>query len=677
MLADPTKAAATDPVPAGNLLKWVISPADLQGALPHSLPAAMERLAMSIRNASSISLAIRGLLVLSLLAISGCAGRDWKNAVAEDTPAAYYRFMREHSDSNYISAAHERLEFHKLKRSPTLAGFDAFRAKYPDSELTDALHPALEKPAFEAAQAQGTAEAYRSFAKKFATGREAARATGNAVYVEASGFGGDADALARFAKQHPESDFAAEAERTAIAHAARKAGHFDRVGLVMKIDSRTPEAARVRDALVDRIEELMERVGIQVVPVPAKAANASAQRGLPTARLEVRHRERSVEADAHSGGLSRASILGETEVVLRDKQGGEVIAKRRFELRVEDRAHVPGTSVLFSAVSPKYWSEFFVPTARWQNNQTVRPAIELSGPVVDVDAAGDRVVVLYENGNFDVLGLADPTKPVRFASYQRGEDFKRWSGVRMLGSRIAIFGEEGLELVRFTESGPVADMTWDRGKIGRVRSIAQLGDQLAIVGAKGLQIVDPGTGTVRRVMRRVLQSVASAGEVLIFVDGESVYISSLALLAENRVIAQMKLGRTFGPKNVRVHDQTAIVTGPGGALVIDVRNPQAPKALAKLSTREVGEIFDASRVRGRTFLVGARGALLLTRSLNAVEETIDVGERNRIVVMGRHLVTANRKGLQVVDASPWADGAVPAAAKTSGADALLNGSGFE
>jgi hypothetical protein len=177
-------------------------------------------------------------------------------------------------------------------------------------------------------------------------------------------------------------------------------------------------------------------------------------------------------------------------------------------------------------------------------------------------------------------------------------------------------------------------------------------------------VLDPVTGDTRQVMRRALLSVANVGQTLVFVDGESIYLSNLALLAQNRVIAQMKLGKTFGPNNVRIFDRAAIVTGPGGALVIDLRNPEQPKALAKLSTREVGEVFDATRVRGRVFLVGARGLLVLDPSLRHVEETIDVGERNRLTVMGRHLVTADHEGLQVVDATPWAEVGLPAAKDT-------------
>jgi len=615
---------------------------------------------MPTRTSSVASSCFRFALVFALLSITGCASRAWHHALEQDSPAAYYQFMRDHGESKYADEAQQRLDFHKLKRNPSLAGFEAFRKKYPGSPLIAELHPALEQPAFEVARAQGTASAYREFVAGFAGGRLASRAEGNAVYVEAKGFGGNAAQLASFAERHPDSDFAPEAERTVKAVVARQTGRTDRVGLVLDIASSTPERKRVREVLVDRIEELMERVGIQIVEIPVNLAPGKAS-GYPALRLEVTHTEREVGRQVRAGELAQPAMLGETRVVLREGKGGDIISSRQFDIRVEDKAHVPGTSVLFSSVSPKYWDNFFVPIARWRNDRTIRPPIALNRPIVDLDGVGDRTVVLYEDGDFELLGLADPTQPVRLAEYHRGEDYKKWTGVRVLGDRVAIYGEEGLELVRFTSSGPIAEKSWTRGQIGRVLSLTPLGDQLVIVGAKGMQILDPATGKIRRVMRRVLMSVATAGNTLVFADGESIYLSNLELLAQNRVIAQMKLGKTFGPNNIRVLDQAAIVTGPGGVLVIDLRNPKQPKAMAKLSTREIGEVVDAMRVRGRVFLVGKRGLQVLNRSLTRVDETIDVGERNRMTVMGRHLVTADRVGLQVVDATPWAAASTPAA----------------
>ncbi len=66
-------------------------------------------------------------------------------------------------------------------------------------------------------------------------------------------------------------------------------------------------------------------------------------------------------------------------------------------------------------------------------------------------------------------------------------------------------------------------------------------------------------------------------------------------------------------------------------------------------------------MRGRVFLVGGRGLQLLSPGLDRVEETIDVGPRHRLSVMGRHLVAADDEGVRVVDATPWATTAAPAA----------------
>jgi hypothetical protein len=602
---------------------------------------------------------VSGLLFVSLV-LGGCVGIDWRRALETDTPAAYYRFLRDHPDSKFADRAQERLDFHQLQRRPSLSGFDAFRSRYPESELIAALRPTLEEPAFAVARARGTAEAYRNFVAAFAGGEQEKRAEGNAVFLESQGFGGDPQRLAEFASAHPESDFAAEAERTAEAVASRQTQRFDRVGLVVDVPPTLPEARRVRQALTDRIEDLARIAGVEMILLPDSLEPLGVDHH-PSARLEVRHREQQVDTRIRDGAVARPARVAQTDVVLREGPSGAVISSRRFELRVEDKSHVPNTSVLFSAAAPRYWDAFFVPVARWRNDQAIRPPIALESPVVGVDGVGDRVVVLYENGGFDVVGLEDPARPTTLATYRRNEDFKKWSGVRVLGSRVAIYGEEGLELVRIGPEGMVAEATWPRGEIGRVLSIAPLGDALVVTGAKGMQLLDPVSGTFRPVMRRVALSVASIGEVLVFVDGESIFVADLERLSRNRVIAQLNLGKTFGPERVRIVDRAAIVTGPGGALVIDLADPLAPRALAKLSTREVGAVFDATRIGGRVFLVGERGLQLLSRSLDRVEETIDVGRRRLVSVMGRHLVTASGESLQVVDATPWTELSMPAA----------------
>ncbi|MEZ4281330.1 MAG: hypothetical protein R3F21_17135 [Myxococcota bacterium] len=600
----------------------------------------------------------RSLFLLVCAALAGCAGGAWNRAVDEDTPAAYYRFLRDHAESKHAAEARERLEYHKLLANPSLAAFEAFRKRHPQSALLASLKPALEKPAFDLARTRGTASAYREFLSEFPSGPLSARAIGNATYLEAQAFRGDPARLADFARLHPESDFAAEATRTAETVAARARTGHERLGVRFAIAADTPEARRVRQTLEDRIRELALRAGIQLSILPDGPSE-----GGPDLVLEVQHHEEAVTSAPEPGRLGQRVVLGVTRLALQDAARDRTISERQFEIRVEDKAHVPGTSVLFSAAAPRYWQDFFVPFARWNNDRTVRPAFALDRPVVDIEGMGDRSVVLYENGDFDLFDLADPHAPVKLASYVRGENFKKWSGVRVIGQRVAIFGEEGLELVRFDSGRATRERSWTRGEIGRVLGIAPVGGELVTVGAKGMQIIDLEKGTIRRAMRRVIQGLDAAGAALVFADGESIFVSKLDLVVDERVIAQMKLGRTFGPDHVRVIDRTAIVTGPGGALVIDISVAERPRVVGKLYAREIGEVFDATRIDGRIYLVGQRGLQVLNRKLDGVEETVDVGARTRVSAMGRHLVTADAGGLQVVDGSPWAVHSLPASAE--------------
>lgn len=598
-----------------------------------------------------------GLGLLAVALTAGCLGGAWRRTVAEDTPAAYYRYLREHGDSKYAAEARERLEYHKVLTNPSLAGYEAFQKRHPQSPLLARLRPALEQSAFDFARARGTSQAYRAFLTDYPEGALAARAIGNASYLEADGFAGDAARLADFARIHPASDFAAEAERSAETVALRAGAGKARLGLRMRIDDDVPEARRVRQTLLDRIQEHAMRAGVVLTLLP-DAGSATNDVGM---LLEVSHREDAVEQVAATGGLARPGVLGVTRIALRDAGTGDAIAERSFEIRLEDKAHVPGTSVLFSGAAPRYWQQFFVPFAHWNNDRTVRPAMKLGRPVVDVASGSARAVVLFEDGDFEVFDLADPEKPVPLLGYERGENYKKWSGIRVVGERVAIFGEEGLELIRLDTGRPVRERSWTRGEIGRVLGAAAVGGELVIVGAKGMQVVDLEQGTIRRAMRRVIQGIGSAGSALVFADGDSIFVSNLELLVDERVIAQMKLGRTFAPSQVRVVDRMAIVTGPGGVVVVDVAVPDKPRVVSKLFARELGDVFDATKIDGRIFLVGQRGLQVLTPRLDGVEEVVDVGTRRRVAAMGRHLVTADGAGLQVVDGSPWAQRAVPAA----------------
>jgi hypothetical protein len=568
--------------------------------------------------------------------------------------------MRDHPDSERVADAQERLDFHKLKRDPSLVAYEAFLEKYPASGLVEALRPQIEPTAFDAARSAGTVEAYRSFMKRFPGGPFAARAEGNAIYVEAHGFGGDPDALADFAVAHPDSDFAAEARRSAEGVAIRERSRFRRVGLVVEISPSAPEADRLRKIFRERAAAIYEDSGIELVMVPDVVDPASSS-NLPEARLKISHREGAVQTSIADGDLSRPGMMARTRVTLRHDSESPEIFDREFTLRVDQTQHLTGHSVLFSANGPVYWDAFFVPVASWQTNEALRPPVKLERTAVDVDAAGDRSVVLYENGSFQLIELADPGNPVVLAEYTRPKDFKKWTGVSIVGSKVAIFGEEGLELVRFGTSGAELDMALSRSEIGTLFAVESFGNHLVLAGARGLLLMDRESHAVKRVMRRVIKGLAVVGNDLIFADGETLYVSNLSLLSSKRVSAQMKLGKAFGPDRVRAFGRRAVVMGNGGVLVLRMREKGAPVVTAKLPTREVGRVHDAAAIGGRIFLLGERGLQMMNSNATRMAESIDVVDAQaRAANMGRHIVSIGSNRLQIVDSTPLTGRAAPA-----------------
>jgi hypothetical protein len=484
------------------------------------------------------------------------------------------------------------------------------------------------------------------------------------AYLQAAGFGGRPGDLAAFADAHPDSDFAAEARRSIDAVSLRSRTGFRRVGLSIELSPSTPDQSQLRTRFRRRALQIYGAYGIELTMLP-DIVDADSNFDLPQARLTISHDEKEMMASITDGKMSRPGMLATTRVTLATRGGEDVIFEQVFTHRIEARLHVPGTSVLQSASSKVYWDEFFVPVATWPTRAAVRSAVSLARKAVDIDSVGDRSVVLYEDGDFELIELADPELPHVLAGYTRPDDMKRWSGVRILGDRIAVFGEEGLEIVRFSAAGTEVAFSLNRSKIGTVFAIEQLGDRYLLAGARGLILMDPQTGELQRVMRRVIRSVAVAGRSLIFTDGEAVYVSTLALLGQDKVSGRLRLGKSFAPRHVRSFDSRALVIGEGGVVILDLASGGTPVVAAKLLSRDVGRVSDATAIGSRIFLMSDRGLLMLDAGGTRLAESIDVDPLARVSSMGRHVVGVGPDKLQVVDSTPFLSFAAPASGSTA------------
>ena len=619
---------------------------------PTSHFAAVSEKEASIARPARLTRSLLFLLVCAvwLTGVLGCAGSAWNNAQLEDSASSYHRFLRDYPDSEFARAAHERIDYLKLQRAPTLANFREFEEKHPNSRMPESLRAPLQRVTFNAARSLGTAAAYEGVAREFPNGEYAARATGNAVYLRDIGPRAGAAELRAFADEHPESDFSREAKRSADSVAHRlNLPDFQSIGLVLQLAESTPEMKRVAASFQHHAKESYAHAPIRLVFLSSRDQVKSS--GVD-ALIVLRHSEEAVASGLTNGVITKPGVQIRTEVELSVR--GDVIWSRPFEMRVESREHVKGTSVLFSSAGPRFWGDFFLPVATWPSHVAVRAPVAMGERVVAVDTSGDRAVVLSENGNFEILQMADPEAPVKLGAYKRKTQLEHFDGVRLIGGRIAIFGTDGLEVIGGAggKTAPIA--AWTRGQVGTLSSLEAVGDQLLIGSNKGLLLAPMDlSSSPKRLLRRNVHAMTRSGEVILVADDEMLLLSTVRLLSQNRLLGQVRIGRDFAVQGIRAFGSTAFVIGKGGVIVLDISIPRAPRMVARLLPNRVGRVDDVARVGKEFFLAGERGVQVLAASLDRVVETVDTLQAQQLASLGRHVIAVGGEQVQVVDALPF------------------------
>lgn len=588
-------------------------------------------------------------IALAFLA-SGCGGRAWRAAAAEDTAGAYHRYLRANPDSKFADEARMRLAFVRVRSKPSRQGFQEFRNEFPQSPLVDELRPYLEDAFFDQARRQGSAEAYGQFLEDFPRGVHAPRAAGNQAYLSARGFAGDLSRLAEFAQQHPASDFAAEAERSAASVGLRGRTGFDRVGLVLDVPANIPNADRLARLFTERALAAYQGSPVSLIPM-----NGASDPRLTTlgARLTISHREREVRSELVAGRSTQAGALAETTVTLSARGQESAIWSETFRFKVPLTERVPGESILLHPRARRaFWEQtFFAPIVSWDTRHTARAPRQLAKTPVAVELLGNRAIVLFGDGEFQLLDLGDPESPVLLGEYRRKRDLAQFEGVALLPGAVAVFGVDGIEIVTL-EGVPRRVRAYSRSEVGSIVSLVPLGKDIIAAGNRGLLLIGED-GTVRTVVERQVLGLERRGDRLLFTDGASLYIASLATLKQGRVEGELRLGRGFRPARIRLAGNAAVVLGEPGLVWVDVSSPSRPRVVSRLATREVGEIQDATVIAGRLFLVGPRGLQVSDRAGERVVGSVDVSARHRLDASGRHVVLIGENQLQVVDTSAF------------------------
>ena len=596
-------------------------------------------------------------IVLAAVCLLACAGSAWERARAEDTAAAYYRYLRDHADSDYASQASARLALVRLRSQPTALGYDAFRAEFPDETLLAELRPSVEPRVFERVRAIGTPSAYREFLEDFSAGEFAGRARGNLEFLEADGFGARPEDLAAFAERHPASDFAAEARRSAEAVSVRNQNPFRRVSLAVEVAPGTPSSDRLVRVFSERAIRRYAEAGIALVPIDAGADPSAAS--LPV-RLTIRHQEETIRADFAAERGSAAGILATTRVALTRAGVAAPIWSDEFRFRAAGAARGE-TSILFGVGTQGFWSSFFVPIATWPTSAAVRPVRALEKPIASLAVSGSRAIVLFTDGDLEMFDLADPEQPILLGAYRRKRDLSRWSGLHVAGDRVVLFGPDGIEVLGLREGRFVPELVLDRGVVGTIIAVESLGHAIIAAGSRGIVLIDGDKGQREVLLERPVQGLARSGDRLLFTDGTSLFVSTISLLRERRVEAELRLGRGFGPGPLHVDAGQLIVIAQHGVAVVDLSVPAQPRLQSRIDTNEAGEIHDAAQIAGRLFLLGERGLQLTDMQGAHVVDSACVVARLRVASAGRHLVMIGDKTLQVVDATAFVAGPALAA----------------
>jgi hypothetical protein len=592
---------------------------------------------------------IRCFVFVFLIVLVACAGSGWETVRAEDTAVAYRHFLKDNPRSPHVAEAKERIAVLALERDPSVEALDRFRREHPESQALPELLARTEERVFDAARARATVGAYDRFLETFPDGAFAARARANRAFLAAGGFAGDAASIASFVDAHPESDYAVEARRS-LAVLDLRGARFGAVALQIDIAPGVGDSERLRAKFEERARDLYREAGVQFTD------------GAADATLRIRHAERSVAATQSGGVLTGSGRLAETEISIVASGRSEPEFVERFTWRVPDAGVRPNTSVLFTPTASVYWDRFYVPVASWQTAAARRGAWTANGALAAVGAAPGRAIALAPNGSFQDLDLSDPSRPRIVGSYARAGAPASFSGARITGDRVVLFGEDGVEIVVRQGDGYRRLAGFDRGVVGAVAGLEEVDGRLLLAGTRGLVRVpiDGGGGGVERLVERPLRGVARSGETLYLLDEQWLYAGPLRDPRATSFFTAAEFGRGLDANLLRVRDSIGVVVGGAGVACFELVGQGAARTLSRLRTTAVGAIADAAVVGDRVFLIGERGLLVIDPRGGRIVDSVDVDARGSLGVAGGHLVSIGGAHLEVVDATPWITRAAPA-----------------
>ncbi|MEX2208526.1 MAG: hypothetical protein WEF50_20090 [Myxococcota bacterium] len=603
-----------------------------------------------MRSSAGEFVRVLGALALVAATTLGCADASWEGTQRTNTVAAYTRYLRDNPDSPQAKAAEERIAFLRVMTHQTIEAYETFAETYPHSSLTPELKAAMEPLFFEHARSANTVEGYEQFLDSYPGGELARRVKGDLAYVQMTSMQPSVASLREFLREHPESDFSADAQRSLDLVAFKNETTVKHLGIRVEVAPNAAQPQRVRRGFVSVVARQYREHGIEVTLIPTGSE--------PTADMQGWIRLDYDEAQA-SGTFGGSTILSRCRVRLYNNAApNEPIWDRTFEAPAE---HIlKGTygrdKTVFGNSRYPFWKQFFVPVSTWASTEARVQRLDYLEDVRAIDMRGDHVAVLFARGGFDLLDVSSPLDPRVIDRYRRDDDLSSWNGVKIIDDKLVlIYGPDGAELVQRTGEKPVSLGKWEVPEVGTVLAADAYDDTVLLAGNKGIYAIR--TSSERMVPHRLLEGMYVGLDVakpfIYLVQPTRVEVTSPKHLLRHLAGSPVALSEGFTAKGSRIAGGSLVVFGKDDAIELSLQVPARPRLVGHLDAEKVGRLTDLVADGDRTYLLGDRGLQIADLQGRRVTDTVQVHGAQSISRRGRYVFVAGERTLEVLDVGPY------------------------
>ena len=593
---------------------------------------------------------VLGAVALVAAMTVGCADTSWEGTQRANTVAAYTRFLRDNPESQYAPAAEERIAFLRVTTHQTIDSYRKFVQTYPQSPLTSELATVMEPQFFEQARETNTSAGYQEFLANYPDGQLARRVKGNLAYVEMAATEPSVNSLREFLREFPESDFAADAQRSLDLIAFKSETTVKHLGIRVEVAPNAAQPQRVRRGFVSVVARNYREHGIEVTLIPTGSEPSPDMQGW--IRLDYD------EAQA-SGTFGGSTILARCRVRLYNNAApSDPIWDRTFEAPAEHllKGSYGRDKTVFGNSRYPFWRQFFVPVSTWASTEARVQRLDYLEDVRAIDMRGDRVAVLFARGGFDLLDVSSPLDPRVIDRYRRDDDLSSWSGIKLVDDQhVLIYGPDGAELVQRTEEKPVSLGKWEVSEVGAILAADAYDDTVLIAGSKGVFAIR--TSSERMVQHRLLEGVYVGVEVhkpyIYLVQPTRVEVTSPKHLVRHLAGSPVMLSDGFTAKGARIAGSSLVVFSKDDAVELSLANPARPTMVGPLDAEKVGHLVDLVADKERTYLLGDRGLQVADLAGRSVSDAVQVHGSQAIARRGRYVFVAGERTLEILDVGAY------------------------